>query len=67
MTDLAPHLMAFLQEHLPNERRFSRHTVQSYTDCFRLLILYAAEQTETRPSSNTVHLTIFTMVSGSYL
>ena len=54
MTDLAPHLTAFLQEHLPNDRRFSRHTVQSYTDCFRLLVLYAAEQTETRPCALTV-------------
>ena len=49
MTDLAPHLSAFLQHYLPNERHCSRHTVQSYTDCFRLLVLYAAEQIETRP------------------
>ena len=49
MTDLAPHLTAFLREHLPDERRFSRHTVQSYTECFRLLVLYAAEQTGIRP------------------
>ena len=54
MTDLAPHLTAFLQEHLPNDRRFSRHTVQSYTDCFRLFVLYAAGQTETRPCALTV-------------
>ena len=54
MTDLAPHLTAFLREYLPNDRRFSRHTVQSYTDCFRLLVLYVAEQTETRPCALTV-------------
>ena len=35
MTDLATHLSAFLKQYLPNERRFSRHTVQSYTECFR--------------------------------
>ena len=58
MTDLAPRLAAFLREHLPNERRFSRHTVQSYTDCFRLLVLYAAERAKTRPCALTVeHLT----------
>ena len=34
MTDLAPHLGAFLRQHLPHERNCSRHTVQSYTDCF---------------------------------
>ncbi len=49
MTDLAPHLTTFLPEHLPSERRFSQHTVQGYTDCFRLLVLYAAEQTDIRP------------------
>ena len=54
MTDLAPHLTGFLQEYLPNDRRFSRHTVQSYTDCFRLLVLYAAGQTQTRPCALTV-------------
>ena len=49
MTDLAPHLSAFLQEYLPNVRRCSRHTLQSYTECFRLLVPYAAEQVKTRP------------------
>ena len=59
MTDLAPHLTAFLQEHLPNERRFSRHTVQSYTDSFRLLVLYAAEQTKARPCTLKIeHFTV---------
>ena len=54
MNKLAPHLTAFLQEHLPKERRFSRHTVQSYTECFRLLVLYTARQTKTRPCALTV-------------
>ena len=49
MTDLAPHLTAFLQDYLPNERRFSRHTLQGYTDCFRLLVLYAAKKKKIRP------------------
>ena len=64
MTNLAPHLTAFLQVYLPNERRFSRHTVQSYTDCFRLLVLYAAEQTKTRPCALAVeHLTVTLLVA----
>ena len=59
MTDLAPHLTTFLQEHLPNERRFSRHTVQSYTECFRLLVLYAAEQIKARPCTLKIeHFTV---------
>ena len=49
MTDLAPHLTTFLQEHLPRERNFSRHTIQSYTECFKLLVLYAAQQLNSRP------------------
>ena len=48
MTDLAPHLAAFLQNHLPRERRLSRHTVQSYTESFKLLVLYAAERLSLR-------------------
>ena len=64
MTDLAPHLTAFLQVYLPNERRFSRHTVQSYTDCFRLLVLYAADQTKTRPCALKIeHFTVTRLVA----
>ena len=59
MTDLAPHLTTFLQEHLPRERNFSRHTIQSYTECFKLLVLHAAEQLETRPCALMVeHFTV---------
>ena len=64
MTDLAPHLTAFLQDYLPNERRFSRHTVRSYTDCFRLLVLYAADQIKARPSALKVeHFTVALLVA----
>ena len=63
MTDLAPHLTAFLQDYLPNERRFSRHTVQGYTDCFRLLVPYAAEQTKARPCALKIeHFTVTLLV-----
>ena len=64
MTDLAPHLAAFLREYLPNERSFSRHTVQSYTECFRLLVLYAAKQTKVRPCGLKIeHLTVPLLVA----
>ena len=49
MTDLAPHLIAFLNQYLPFERGFSHHTVQSYTVCFRLLVPYAANRVRVRP------------------
>ena len=59
MTDLAPHLTAFLREYLPAERRFSRHTVKGYTDCFRLLVLYTAERTNIRPCALKIeHITV---------
>ena len=64
MTDLAPHLTAFLQDYLPHERRFSRHTVQGYTDCFRLLVRYATEQTKIRPCALKIeHFTVGLLVA----
>ena len=64
MTNLAPHLTTFLQEHLPRERNFSRHTIQSYTECFKLLVLYAAKQLKIRPCTLTVeHFTVPLLVA----
>jgi len=64
MTDLAPHLAAFLQEHLPRERRCSAHTVQSYSECFKLLVLYAAEQLKLRPANLRIeHFTVALLVA----
>ena len=64
MTDLAPHLTTFLQDYLPNERRFSRHTVQGYTDCFRLLVTYAAQESKVRPCTLKIeHFTVALLVS----
>ena len=34
MTALAPHLTAYLREHLPLERAVSPHTVKTYANCF---------------------------------
>ena len=64
MTDLAPHLAAFLQNHLPRERRCSRHTVQSYTESFKLLVLYAAERLNLRPCALRIeHFTVALLVA----
>ena len=49
MTALAPHLGTFLQQHLPRDRHASRHTVESYTDSFRLLVVFAADRLGRRP------------------
>ena len=58
MTDLAPHLTTVLQEHLPRERNFSRHTIQSYTQCFKLLVLHAAQQLKVRPCAASTGLKV---------
>lgn len=50
MTDLAPHLSAWLLEYLPRDRRASRHTIGSYAHCFQLLVGFAAQRLKVRPS-----------------
>ncbi|HUH06825.1 MAG TPA: tyrosine-type recombinase/integrase [Egibacteraceae bacterium] len=50
MTPLAPHLSAFLREHLPRERGASQNTIAAYAHCYRLLLTFAAERRKSRPS-----------------
>ncbi len=50
MTELAPHIAAFLREHLPRDRHASRHTVASYSYAFELLCCFAASRSGIRPS-----------------
>ncbi|BCH19694.1 tyrosine-type recombinase/integrase [Mesorhizobium sp. L-2-11] len=49
MTALAPHLTAYLLEHLPRDRGASRHTVDSYAYTFQLLVGFAAQRLRVRP------------------
>lgn len=49
MTALAPHLSAFLRDHLPRERRASLHTCAAYADSFRLLVCFAARRLGVEP------------------
>ncbi len=51
MTPLAPHLSAFLQEHLPRDRGCSPHTCESYAYAFQLLVCFAADRLGTSPSA----------------
>jgi len=50
MTALAPHLGAFLQEHLPKVRGASPHTCETYAYGFQLLLCFVAERLATTPS-----------------
>lgn len=49
MTSIAPHLTAFLREHLPKERRASPHTCEAYAHGFRILVGFAARRLGVRP------------------
>ena len=63
MTELAPPLAMFLREHLPRDRGTSRHTVESYALCFKLLVVYAADKYGIRPCTLEIgHLDIATLL-----
>ena len=49
MTDLAPNLSRFLNEHLLRDQRASSHTIASYSLAFELLLDFAARKLKTRP------------------
>ena len=51
MTAIAPHITAFLREHLPRQRGASEHTCQSYAYAFQILFLYASERFNVNPSA----------------
>jgi integrase/recombinase XerD len=50
-TSIAPHLTAFLREHLPAVRRSSPHTCESYAYAFQLLLEYASRRLKLAPSA----------------
>ena len=50
MIALAPHLTAFLREHLPHERKVSPHTGEAYSFSFQLLLCFAADRLKVTPS-----------------
>ena len=54
MTALAPHLTAFLRQHLPVERRASPATLDTYAHALRLLVCFVAERLSVRPSALSV-------------
>ncbi len=51
MTAIAPYMSAFLLKHLPQERRASPHTCNTYAYAFQLLLCFAARRLKTQPSS----------------
>lgn len=51
MTDIAPHITAFLRQRLPVERRASPHTCESYAYAFQLLFAFASRTLDVAPSA----------------
>jgi site-specific recombinase XerD len=51
MTDLAPHITAFLRQRLPIERRASPHTCDTYAYAFQLLFAFASRKLAVAPSA----------------
>jgi len=64
MSALAPHLCAFLQCHLPEERGASVHTCEAYAYCFQLLLTFAAQQLKKNPSALKLEDLSVTLVSA---
>ena len=63
MAELAPPLAMFLREYLPRDRGTSRHTVESYALCFKLLVVFAADKHGIRPCTLEIgHLDIATLL-----
>jgi integrase/recombinase XerD len=51
MTPVAPHIEAFLRDHLGNHRGASPHTCDSYAYSFQLLFEFAAKKLKVAPSA----------------
>lgn len=54
MTALAPHIEAFLREHLLRQRGASPHTCDSYAYSFRALFTFASQRLKTAPCALTL-------------
>lgn len=54
MNPIAPHIEAFLREHLGRHRGASQHTCDSYASSFQLLFEFAAKRLKVAPSALTL-------------
>src|SRR5216117_174885 len=51
MTPVAPHITAYLRERLPNERKASPHTSDTYAYAFQLLFQFASQRLGCSPAA----------------
>jgi integrase/recombinase XerD len=64
MTSIAPHIEAFLRDHLPRHRGVSEHTCDSYAYSFQSLFEFAAGKLKIRPSALTLEQVDAPLVSA---
>lgn len=64
MTSLAPHMEAFLREHLANHRGASQHTCDSYAYSFQALFEFAARKLKTAPAALMLEQLDATLISA---
>ena len=66
MTPIAPHIEAFLREHLVRQRDASPHTCDSYAYSFQLLFEFSAKALKISPSKLTLEQLDATLI-GAFL
>lgn len=64
MSSIAPHIEAFLREHLARHRGASQHTCDSYAYSFQSLFEFAAHQLKTAPSALKLEQLDATLISA---
>jgi integrase/recombinase XerD len=64
MTSLAPHMEAFLREHLVRHRGASQHTCDSYAYSFQALFEFAARKLRTAPAAMMLEQLDATLISA---
>jgi integrase/recombinase XerD len=64
MTSLAPHMEAFLRDHLVRHRGASQHTCDSYAYSFQALFEFAARKLRTAPAALMLEQLDATLISG---
>ena len=64
MNSIAPHIEAFLREHLAQHRGASQHTSDSYACSFQSLFEFAAQKLKTAPSALKLEQLDATLISA---
>ena len=63
MTSLAPHIEAFLREHLARHRGASQHTCDSYAYSFQSLFAFASQKLKVAPSALSLEQLVAALIS----